>query len=128
MKVKSKYWSVDELGRLMALDAQGTSMSEMADILGRSRNSIIGKLDRIKGRSDKPRKCNFQKRPVAVIIPSYIPQEAPRGFKTLLEIKDGFCRWPHGDTAHIVCSKRTDPQRVYCPEHMEIAFQSKRKR
>jgi hypothetical protein len=51
------FWSEYEEHRLMKLRRQGMSAREVAAVLGKSRNAVIGKLDRMKlirRRTDRP--------------------------------------------------------------------------
>lgn len=43
------FWTDDELGHLKRLMAEGLSAGEIATRLGRSRNAVLGKIDRAKG-------------------------------------------------------------------------------
>jgi GcrA cell cycle regulator len=140
--------------RLKELHAapQMYSNTEIARMLSRefkislSRNAIIGKIARLglvhrygasKGGGSKPGRVPPRPR----LRPSASPGaagtasgEAKRsrverpGTLSLLELRDGDCKWPDGDGPYLFCGRACVPERPYCAEHLRMAHNEPRER
>ena len=96
----------DELKRLW-LDGQ--TARQIGTALGRSRNSVIGKINRMGLSSPDPKKIANQK---AVML-GFFAAPAPRG-----------CQFIAGDplTDASVCGNATAPGSSYCAHHHAICY------
>ena len=123
------------------------SNTEIARMLSREfnialgRNAVIGKIARLglvhrcgasKGGGSKPGRVPPRPKPVKS-IPA--PPRAPRipverpGTLSLLELRDGDCKWPDGDgPSYTFCGRPCVPERSYCAEHFRIAHNEPRER
>ena len=135
--------------RLRELHAapQMYSNTEIARMLSRefrislSRNSVIGKIARLglvhrhgasKGGGSKPGRVPPRPKPVKS-IPA--PPRAPRipvgrpGTLSLIELRDGDCKWPSGDgPSFTFCGRACIPEQSYCEEHFRMAHNEPRER
>lgn len=99
-------WTNEIIGKLTTLWNDGKTGSEIAEILGISRNAVIGKAHRLKlsGRQS-PIKKKLDK-------PSF------------LALTEKMCRWPFGDPKKSdfhFCGEFAE-HAPYCPEHRKIAY------
>ena len=97
-------WPTERIERLKVLRLEGHSASEIADLLGCSKNSVIGKLHRLgmltKQPTDPTRVVRSRPAPVQPITqlprPADMPQRRGKPVK-LLELQHWMCRFPLGD-------------------------------
>jgi hypothetical protein len=109
--------------------------------IGLSRNSVIGKIARLglvhrhgasKGGGSKPGRVPPRPKPVKSIparpnVPR-IPVERP-GTLTLIELRDGDCKWPSGDgPSYTFCGRACVSEQPYCEEHLRMAHNEPRER
>jgi hypothetical protein len=141
--------------RLKELHAapQMYSNTEIARMLSRefevavTRNAVIGKIARLglahrygasKGGGSKPGRVPPRPKPVKSIparpvvpripgSPLRCPVERP-GTLSLLELRDGDCKWPDGDGPYLFCGRACVPERPYCAEHLRMAHNEPRER
>ena len=134
--------------RLKELHAapQMHSNTEIARMLSRefeiaiTRNAVIGKIARLglvhrhgasKGGGSRPGRVPPKPKPTAS-IPA--PPRAPRipverpGTLTLLELRDGDCKWPDGDGPYLFCGRACVLEQPYCEEHLRMAHNEPRER
>ncbi len=134
----SIFWSMSELARLVELNDQGLSSTQIAAVLpGRSRNSVIGQLHRSgiaskyakpkrKGppRNKNPRPRGIKPLELRVEIPvEVIDIERSEG-KELFDLRNQDCRWPYGKEDYYFCGKPKLKKSSYCVGH---SMMSKRK-
>jgi hypothetical protein len=132
MRSSFKPWSREDIEMLEKLHKTMTT-EEIGKAIGRTKNSVIGKLNRKDGYSPKAVQKNGGKdaqktrfslsRAKALVMPAIIPIEAPKGFKTLLEAGPKDCRWPDKKDKHIICGQETVHRCPYCAKHMSDAYQ-----
>ena len=133
-----------ELHRLKGADE--LSMTEIAEQLNRefktdfSRNSVIGRCHRInlarrpsvfnvhhaKRRQEKMIPINRRVRVDAPIVPEIEVADVTSGALTILQLRNGVCRWPLGDPMetrppYLYCGKPTAIECPYCKTHFERA-------
>jgi GcrA cell cycle regulator len=126
-------WTTTEDERILKLWAEGNSSSVIADIIGRSRNSVIGRLSRLrkegqtvelrgkvmppvrKPRAVKPKPVpapTETKKPTASTLVSGL-------VKSLLNLRANQCRWPLDDK---FCDEVREDGRPYCAHHRKLSF------
>lgn len=122
----SECWPAERCDRLKGLFDQGNSASQIAEIMGLSRNAVIGKLHRLGLRRGYDNKANHRVAkpkaprkpapkamrplviPAAVRAPVWSPPvqiDLPRPNEALpesrrvsiMELRNGVCHWPLGD-------------------------------
>lgn len=104
-------WTAEDELRLIELHKKGKTARNIAIILGKNRNSIIGKRHRLglKTLKIKPKK------------------EVEMSYKTaekavpLLLVKSNECRWPLGEKNDFCCGEPT-ARSSYCQNHADIAY------
>ena len=108
------WWNAeDRIARLVALREQGKPFSEIARIMGTTKNTVLGKANRL-GLLDTAGS-------VAVLNNPATPHESP---------DRSSCAWPlWGNEARPVYTYCRSPVAVfgasYCPDHMVVAHQRK---
>jgi hypothetical protein len=135
-------WTEENLNRAKEIWLRGETAQHVADILGCTRNAVIGKMNRegIKHNAKpKPEKenvvkfteklCNYnfsklssKKSRKHKGLPIMLNDVKPE-YKKMIDLKINECRYPFGDvkTNDIVfCACRTHPNRSYCPEHNKL--------
>ena len=136
-------WTSERDDRVIVLWAKGLSASEIARELGDcSRNAIIGRVYRLRAdgrpldaRSKAPprhRKSPSKFRAARSRPPKPPPPEltlpSPDKLIPFLDVRNGLCRWPHGDphefAAFRFCGEQTHDAHVYCDYHCAFARQS----
>jgi GcrA cell cycle regulator len=131
-------WDDAAIERLKQLRAEGRSASEIAELLGVSKNSIIGKLYRLKVKpapvaQPKPKpKAQRQPRPRKPSADKWFKMEPPPApspsrpnvpfTRSILELGPGQCKWPQGDYDFVFCGEPQAAGSVYCSEHTERAY------
>lgn len=150
----SNFWTAERVELLKKAWADGFSASQIAEQVGaRSRNSVIGKVHRLKlpsrekqnvprvPRRRKPKDLapNAPKHPwrdlsvprvkppTPVPVQPVQPVEASmENRRTILTLKHGECRWPHGDPRDKenfwFCGESQAPERPYCWKHCGMAY------
>lgn len=134
-------WTVEETTLLYEEWNNGQSFSEIGRLLGRSKGSIAGVINRaqkeglVSPRNDAQleRRINLKdapkrpKKPKKSLLDE--PPEEPEPIDpraSFMAQKDGLCRWPEGNIPpYSFCLKPTHGQQVYCPEHWARSIQKK---
>lgn len=141
-----KPWSEIDDRILREISGSGQPARIAADLLGRSRNAILGRAHRLKisfGRefsykqpvndqridNPKPIKLKPNRPPEEALVYSKTdrPETATKAFGVLRELVDlepNHCRWPCEEVegTHQFCCADQLPGRSYCIEHYKIAF------
>ena len=146
--MRTDFWTKERIATLKRLWAQGKSASAIAKTLGGvSRAAVLGKIFRLRlGVAEKPEKKTGEKakaagrkrdrtaprdqparrRGAAPEIAVKAPR--PTGRKSLLELTNKCCRWPHGQPGtknFFFCgAPGADLENglPYCPQHMRRAY------
>jgi len=140
------FWTEEKTAALTKLWNEGWSASEICrKIKARSRDAVIGKVWRLKlqrkRRSAPARPITKKPRPAvrSEVAPPLAPapsisftesdQTVP-GMRpcSLLELKDGQCKWPIGDPKKpdfFFCGGKAVEGEVYCHGHMGMAYDGK---
>lgn len=142
-------WSEDNIDRLKRLWASGQSGDQIAMRMGTTRNSVIGKVHRLKLPKRATVASTTPRRPPPSQVPSLpvlseMPIEPEPELRALVTdpatpIKKGFgpskvsdlqmgdrrCRWPIGDPGdedfHF-CGQEQKPGKSYCEKHCTVAY------
>ncbi len=111
-------WTDERIAILEEMWCAGRSAREVAEILGVTRNAVIGKANRMglvhnSGSSggNGSARAERRKRPTSPA-----------------ELTERMCRWPHGhpgDPDFHYCGARRVPGRPYCEEHCMIAYRGR---
>jgi GcrA cell cycle regulator len=139
------FWTDERIERLKQLWAQGLSCSQIASELGGvSRNGVIGKVHRLglaarhrtPAKPKLPRHRVVKARPWRVVPAAALvavvtqPLEAamppPTVRYSLLDLKPGQCKWPHGDPQNRenfwFCGGKAIDGHPYCLQHCRLAY------
>ena len=110
-------WKPEEDAALLKLLSEGKSAREVAGILGRPRNSIIGRSHRLRDKNvsvpERPRKP-LKAAKVAESFP-----DCGEMAQSLLNLTRHQCRWPLDNK---FCDAEQQPGRSYCPEHVKLSY------
>ncbi len=147
---KPDLWTDSEINELKNLWTKGLSGSQIAAVLGKSRNSIIGKAHRLKleyrgnrpppGQVPKPKQHKKRirtKRPVTSMLTKYTKSTppvfypasqpvAPRPPISIMELDDSRCREIVGrgnDGLAVYCGDMTFSGKPYCAAHCAMNYQ-----
>ena len=140
-------WTPDQVIKLKELYGKGNTAGQIAAIIGKTRNSIIGKGFRLKLSAKSITKNNNFKQTSQNLENASQPERKTRRnkFKSLLldknfesenpkpleELHDEICRWPIGnpDEPHFYfCGRKSMKDFSYCKLHVLYAFQQKNKK
>ena len=116
-------WTAAATKRVERLWASGLSGSLIAEIMGTTRNAVIGKAHRMG-------------LPARKITQPVLKKKIARqtkftlAFKTtataVAALRDDLCKYPHGEPGKPnfrFCLKPVTSAGIYCPEHKELCFQ-----
>lgn len=120
---------------LLKMWAEGKSSSEIAEVLGVTRNAVIGRATRLRRRGEivnrrqitVARKIHKTKEHVMEAEPTPSPEptsqvesEAASGLaQSLLNLRYGQCKWPLETT---FCEEEREQGRPYCARHRKMSF------
>jgi hypothetical protein len=123
----SAFWTDDKIAQLETLaGANIYTGQEMADILGYSRNGVIGKCRRMGFKMLNPaspkvltRTTPIRPKPPSKPLPiaPQIIDEPPSLNLTMEELSNAVCRYPHGDSDFRFCGQPVDQDGPYCAAH-----------
>ena len=113
-------WNEERLEQLQKLWAEGLSITQIGNMIGVSRNAVVGKVHRMGlpkrqspiVRSDKPIEPRRRKM-------------SPEAYADLGRNK---CSWPIGDPrdpGFRFCGEEAEPGRPYCTAHCAVAYTTK---
>lgn len=100
---------------------------------GRTRSAIQGKLHRLgikRADNPTPKKITLPKpkpkkvKPKPILVGKPVKVDGHR--VTLMDLKEGMCKWPLGDPQEPdfhFCGRPTSTVGVYCPGHKAVAYQ-----
>jgi GcrA cell cycle regulator len=125
-------WTKKRIEKLLALRSEGHSGAQIAKLMGDgvTKNSIIGKLNRLKAPTVSYVPLSPMPKPKSKPLPSFV-QEPPAKTHTLLEnLGPNQCRYPiNKDHPFIFCGARKEEASSYCVYHQGIVYKpSERKR
>lgn len=134
-------WDEARTSRLTELRAKGWTFGEIANELGVSRSTAIGKANRLGMLGRKPRIQKLAKlprvekhrkpaicRPIAFRGPPIAPAEMPRATAddiarvSLIDLEPHHCRWPCGEPTAGFCGCPKVPGSSYCEGHLARAY------
>lgn len=118
-------WTRSEEKEAISLWKQGETASKIADALGKTRGSVLGKLHRLQIMGDRAKtngsisnalgRINGKLKDKRGDAPKSEP--APAHAVTWDDLEPGMCRFPFGDEApYLFCGRRSLPGQSYCPE------------
>ncbi len=121
-------WTEARVEYLKMAWARGDLARAIADVLGVSRNSVLGKVSRLSlnKRVDlhQPRKVAYQPRGLFVAAKSFpLPEEQPMPHGVPLSEATG-CLYPSGTKDYLFCNCPRH-EGVWCAEHAKIVFSDK---
>lgn len=140
-----KHWNdADDADLRRMWDVEGLSSGDIGYVMGRSRNSIIGRVRRLglQMRDNtktapriKPRK-NYSQRPRRAVVLKLLPEALPGDLRPLLgsawealpdvapvalvDLESSMCRWPIGEAKpYLFCGAHADGS--YCAYHAALS-------
>lgn len=144
-------WTESERVSALALLADKKSCSQIGAALGRTRNSVIGFLSRLRDAGELPAALapepepaaapflpepqplrSFMRTPVDPAAPAPAAAEPPpaAGLLEIADLKDEHCRWPYGTPGtpeFRYCGRqRRQGYSFYCEPHAKLAFTPRR--
>ena len=140
-------WTPNQVSKLKELYGKGNTAGQIAAIIGKTRNSIIGKSFRLKLSAKSIPKNNSLKhvsqRQEDTAQPGRKTSKSkfksllldkdfePENPKSLEELHDNICRWPIGhpnEPNFYFCGRKSMKDFSYCKLHVLYAFQPKNKK
>ncbi|MBQ8671259.1 MAG: global cell cycle regulator GcrA-like protein [Alphaproteobacteria bacterium] len=138
-------WTEENIETLRKLWAQGLSASEIAKIMGITKNAVVGKVHRLcltarQSPIKNKEVAEPEIKPIIEIVPQPIEEKKPveevkpiveKRYKKgpnnvkLMELDSHTCRWPIGDPRDedfCFCGKKVRSGKTYCDEHSAIAY------
>jgi len=111
--VINKEWTANDLATLDRLLKTEMTMSEIGARMGRTKNSIIGKVNRL--------------RPVDYVRPLRLKRRARPRFEAAepqapVVQKCKFPLWNHERPTHKYCGEQIPSGRTYCDSHAKICY------
>lgn len=151
----AKAWTEDDDACLARMIAQGYTARTIASLMGRTRNSVLGRVHRLKlglrpggatraGRKATAAKANRDRMAAEKPKPKPKPKPEPKAEKPkepaarvdLTTPPPGSapwsqrtgCQWIYGDAGGdpICCNRATEPQSAYCAEHLQASKSKER--
>lgn len=126
-------WTDERIKQLKALKSQGIPTSQIAVQMGVTKNTIVGKIDRL-GLTGSPRNpVAAPTKPVAIQPPKRdFPVKMANGkFATILTVNNNTCRWPfdapNGKGFHF-CGRVPSAGLPYCEAHVLMAYPAKKRK
>ena len=128
-------WSLGEDEKIKDLVAKGNSFGVIGKIMGRSRNSVIGRAHRLNIK--QPRKDLVKPQPTIVPplkkmperkTPTVVVDSFANG-PTITELSPHQCRFSTGvnaDDTFVFCAQETKPGSPYCQTHHSISYVTRR--
>jgi len=121
-------WTKEEIETLQRLWPDFTA-KEIGEKLGRTRNSIIGKMNRLK-KQGLIRPATYCNKKVTYNKPITRKKAALTAYgepKKLIDIKNGECRWPIGSGKDMLfCAAKCEG--TYCKKHYKVSVSKTQKR
>jgi GcrA cell cycle regulator len=122
-------WPAERIEWIKTLWRKGLSASAIGEIVGATRNAVIGKLHRIpdyKPEPHKPPPRIFRPPPPKPPPPpkQRVVVNLPFLNLTLDELDRGVCHYPHGDCApYTFCGQKVRPGAPWCALHCRMVYQ-----
>ena len=117
-------WTKEEFDVLLEHWGKGKTATQIGNMIGKSKRSVIGKAFRLKLNQQKPvfRARSFSIKIKVKEIPVIITCES---VKSLLTLEKNECRWPIGDPVMGFCGKEKVDGKPYCLGHCKIAYRER---
>ena len=135
-------WTTQQVNKAVSMWKEGNTATEIARRISKSRNAVIGKLNRlgVKKPNTTTSMGTSQIKDGGQITSSTTGSKQTKSKKvdptperpledqrlTLLFLNEKTCRWPIGDPStknFWFCGKPCLPNKRYCVQHSELAFQ-----
>lgn len=126
--MSARTWTTEQEAEVVACIARGMSVSETAKHVGRTKNSVTGRLARLRRHEgvEVKRPEREPKRERGVRLPGNRIQEEPVTGPMTHDAPRGTCQWITGDPRTdewTFCAAPTgDREESWCPEHRARVF------
>jgi GcrA cell cycle regulator len=136
-------WTDEKVETLKRLHFNDYSFSEIANVLGMTRNACIGKASRLglskpsapvfrnkpepskaKAKTPQSPKHRPQPQPIERMFPEPQPAVGRPGGVTILDLEQGMCRWPIGEVGEEsfrFCGDAALDSKSYCNAHFRLS-------
>lgn len=126
---KKLAWTQEETDIAVSMRKEGHTMAVIANKLGRTRNSVISRINKLGLSNNKtaPKTPNMQKKRKTMSYQrSGVTAPVKQGaYQSLAELKPKQCRYPHGDPTEkdfSFCGDDTIKGRPYCLDHYQLCY------
>ena len=116
-------WTAAATKRVERLWASGLSGSQIAKLMGTTKNAIIGKASRM---GLPPRKISQPVLKKKIARKTKFVLDFHTTAAAVFDLRDGLCKYPYGEPGKQTfrfCLKPVTSAGVYCPEHKEMCLQ-----
>ncbi len=127
--VKDSIWDSKLVERLKELYLErDMSTVSIAKALGVTKNSIIGKIHRLRLNELKEVK-GLEDKPISNVIIKTPEKKAvvAKGQHKLSDIEFNMCVWPYGEDEFTFCGQETVVGKSYCKEHLDLVYLTSKK-
>lgn len=125
-----KLWSSEEDTILLELLKQGKTAAQIGSVLGRPRNSVIGRSHRLRDKKGEGTNASFRdnsrpkiprvRKPRPFALETFLVFDEKQTLATsILNLRSDQCRWPLSNT---FCEDVRAEGRSYCPAHCRLAY------
>ena len=136
-------WTEERVKILVDLWLSGKSSTSIGKVFGVSRNSVLGKINRLNLTGRKvnsslptvfatPDAKRPKVKPAKSKTAQIIPDLPTKGLiSSMLDLKDGLCRFPIGhplEDDFTFCGASIRPTEVYCQAHKKVCYLPKQQR
>lgn len=120
-----EFWTAERVRQLRRLHADGDSYSNIARLLGVTRNAVCAKCDRLglkRRRAEPPARVPAAAKAAFVAEP--LPEskdELPPLVGDLIHLTAHQCKWPIGTGPYAFCGRYRPDEGPYCAHHTAVA-------
>lgn len=141
VRIGSFDWTDEADSALSEKLSSGMSCSKIAQVMGISRNSVVGRVYRLRKTGklaprilpppvvirDRRRVARYRSRPYRRALPDRVrseplPEPENAGRVHILELGSSSCRWVTSLAELLFCGRQVEPEKSYCRRHCAESY------